>query len=101
MYFVVFCTDKPNSAQLRAAQLQAHVAYLNTQLDKLVWAGARQKDDGKTLYGSFFLVNVPDRKAAEAFSAGDPFTEAGLFDRVEISDVRRGVFNPELAAEPT
>ena len=101
MYFVILCTDKPNSARLRSAQLQSHVAYLNTHLDKLVWAGARQKDDGNTLYGSFFIVNVPDRKIAEAFSAGDPFTEAGLFERVEISNVRRGIFNPQLAAEPT
>ncbi|MFQ6016579.1 MAG: YciI family protein [Kiloniellaceae bacterium] len=101
MYFVIHCSDKPNAAKLRTENLHFHVDYLNTQLDKLIWAGARQEDDGKTLYGSFFIVSVPDRKAAEAFSEGDPFTKAGLFERVEISNVRRGIFNPELAAEPT
>jgi uncharacterized protein len=36
---------------------------------------------------------VPDRAAAEAFSAGDPFSQHGLFERVLITrflDVTRG-----------
>jgi uncharacterized protein YciI len=38
-------------------------------------------------------VDVPDRAAAEAFSAGDPFSRHGLFERVIITrflDITRG-----------
>jgi uncharacterized protein len=43
------------------------------------------------------IVNVPDRKAAEAFSAAEPFRKAGLFKTVKITRMRRGQWNPEAA----
>ena len=52
-----------------------------------------------------FLIHctqVPDRAAAEAFSAGDPFTRHGLFSRVittRFLDITRG--KPAFGASPS
>ncbi|MCC7045945.1 MAG: YciI family protein [Alphaproteobacteria bacterium] len=97
MYFVIHCTDRSDTAATRERLMAEHRAYLDSQLDIIVWAGAQMDDSDRVMRGSLFIVNVPDRTAAEAFSAGDPFTAAGVFARIEISRVRRGIFRPELA----
>jgi hypothetical protein len=40
---------------------------------------------------------VPNRHAAEKFSAEEPFRKAGLFKTVKITRMRRGQWNPEAA----
>jgi uncharacterized protein YciI len=35
--------------------------------------------------GSVVILDLEDRAAAEAFAAGDPYNQAGLFERVTIS----------------
>ncbi|MBV8394244.1 MAG: YciI family protein, partial [Alphaproteobacteria bacterium] len=47
--------------------------------------------------GSLYIVNVPDRKAAEAFSKNDPFTSAGVFGSVTITAMRKSHWNPGSA----
>src|SRR5258707_4439523 len=49
-----------------------------------------------TLFRSF-IINVPNRQAAENFSAEEPFRKAGLFKTVKITRMRRGQWNPEAA----
>ncbi len=97
--YAITCTDKPDSAKLRTDTRPAHMDYLKTQNDKLVLGGATLTDDGETMTGSHFLVNVPDRAAAEQFNANDPFTKAGLFGQITINRVRKGFWSPELAAD--
>ena len=96
--YVISCIDKPGTADLRAETRPAHMEYLKTQDDKLILGGAMSTDDGETMTGSHFLINVPDRATAETFSANDPFTQAGLFETTMISRVRKGFWSPELAA---
>ncbi len=97
MLFAIYCVDKPGSAPLRAEALEKHRAYLSDQSDKIVIAGATLSDDGETATGSLFIVNVPDRAAAETFSNGDPFTRAGVFESVTITRMRKGFWFPENA----
>jgi hypothetical protein len=70
--------------------------YLHSRKE-IVLAGAKLSDDGETAGGSAFIINVPDRVAAKAFSDGDPFSKAGLFDSVTITRVRKGLWHPERA----
>jgi len=97
VFFMIQCTDKPDSVELRQQTLPAHKTYLEGQLNSLVWAGARQRDDGKTVYGSFYLLRVPNRRTAEMFVENEPFYRAGLFEKVELSNVRQGIYQPALA----
>lgn len=97
MLYIIYQEDRPGGEPIRAATRDAHLAYLERHKDILVLGGALLADDGSTRTGSVLIVNVPDRKAAEAFSAAEPFRKAGLFATVKITRMRRGQWNPEAA----
>jgi uncharacterized protein YciI len=82
-FFSVVCWDKPGVLDERMAHRPDHVAYLKTQEPVLRLAGP-QLDEAGQMCGSLFVIEVADRAAAEAFSAGDPFRQRGVFGRVEI-----------------
>ncbi len=81
--FAITCWDKPGALDERVQNRPDHVAYLKTQLAIIRLAGP-QLDDAGQMNGSLFVVEVEDRAAAEAFSAGDPFNQRGIFGKVEI-----------------
>ena len=97
MLYIIYQEDRPGAEALRAAQREAHFAYLERHRDILVLGGALLADDGATRTGSVLIVNVPDLAAAEAFSRDEPFRKAGLFSIVKISRMRRGQWNPDAA----
>ena len=97
MLYIIYQEDRPGGAPVRAANKQAHFAYLEEHKDKLVLGGALLADDGVQRVGSCLVLNVPDRAAAEAFSRDEPFRKAGLFESVKIRRMRRGQWNPAAA----
>src|SRR5437867_1452040 len=99
MLYIIYQVDKPDSAAIRAANREAHFAYLDQHEDILVLGGAMLANDGVTRTGSVLIINVPTRVEAEAFSAAEPFRRAGLFERVEINRMRRGQWNPAAASK--
>ena len=97
MLWLITTKDNPDTATLRAEHMAPHRAYQGSRKDIIVLAGATQSDDGETSTGSCFVVNVDNREEARAFSDGDPFTEAGIFAEVNITRMRKGQWNPEVA----
>lgn len=97
MLWTISCVDKPNTAAIRDKHLQPHRAYLQSQKNILVLAGATQNDDGTQAIGSLFVVNVNSRAEAKKFSDGDPFTQNGVFASVTITRMRKGQWNPAAA----
>jgi len=97
MLYIIYQEDKEGGETIRAATKETHLAYLERHRDILVLGGALLADDGVKRLGSCLIVNVPDRAAAEAFSAEEPFRKAGLFKSVKITRMRRGQWNPAAA----
>jgi uncharacterized protein YciI len=97
MLYIIYQEDKEGGEAIRAATKEAHLAYLERHRGILVLGGALLADDGVKRLGSCLIVNVPDRAAAEAFSAEEPFRKAGLFKTVKITRMRRGQWNPAAA----
>ncbi|OFZ90729.1 MAG: hypothetical protein A2V78_03000 [Betaproteobacteria bacterium RBG_16_64_18] len=97
MLYIIYQEDRPDGAAIRAAQREAHFAYLEKHKDILVLGGATLAEDGATRTGSVLIINVPDRAAADAFSENEPFRSAGLFSTVKVSRMRRGQWNPGAA----
>ncbi|MCG8544803.1 MAG: YciI family protein [Alphaproteobacteria bacterium] len=95
MLWAITCEDNPNTDAIRAEHLEPHRDYLKSQKNILVLAGAAQNDEGTEAIGSVFIVHVNSRAEAEAFSNGDPFTQAGVFKSVTIRRMRKGQWNPE------
>jgi hypothetical protein len=97
MLYIIYQEDRPHGAAVRAANREAHFAYLDKHRDTVVLGGALLAEDGTTRTGSVLIINVPDLAAAEAFSREEPFRKAGLFRAVKISRMRRGQWNPAAA----
>lgn len=85
MIFVITCVDKPGGGELRQANRPAHLEYLRRAGDALFAAGPTTTDDGGAVTGSVILVDLPDRTAADAFAANDPYAKAGVFERVTVT----------------
>ncbi len=96
MLFVLNCTDKPNSLELRIATRPAHIAYLNSLGGKAKFAGPILDDDGGMI-GTMAVIEAPDRAGAETIAAADPYAKAGLFQSVDIRGWRWALKNPEAA----
>jgi hypothetical protein len=82
--FMIYAVDKPDSGERRQHNREAHLAYLRAYHDHICQAGPVLDDDGHPC-ASLLLMDFPDRAAAERFAAGDPYAQAGLFQRVEIA----------------
>ena len=99
MLYILINEDRSDgeAGRIRDATRKAHLAYLERHKDIVVLAGGTLAEDGATRTGSVFIINVPNRQAAEKFSAEEPFRKAGLFKTVKITRMRRGQWNPEAA----
>jgi uncharacterized protein YciI len=95
MAYVIHCTDKPNSLDLRNTHRSEHLAYLEANQHKLLAGGALIDDNGEGGYGGVLIVDTDDRAEAEAFAANDPFTKAGLFSGVTVTRWRKVFLNFE------
>ena len=81
--FVLHCVDKPNALELRMATREAHLAYVGARKEKLKLGGP-MLDAAGNMAGSMLILDVADLAEAQAFAAGDPYSQAGLFQRVAI-----------------
>ncbi len=97
MLYIIYQEDTEGSAAIRAQHKAAHFAYLEAHRDILVLGGALLADVGDARIGSVLILNVPNRAAAEAFSAKEPLRCAGTFRSVKITRMRRGQWNPAAA----
>ncbi len=86
--FAIHCIDKPMQRELRADTRAQHLDYIRTHLDRVVVAGPLLDDEGQPI-GSMLLMQFPDRRAAVAFAADDPYARAGLFQSVAVTAWRQ------------
>jgi uncharacterized protein YciI len=87
MHFTIQCVDKPDSLELRMATRPTHLEYLKAHQEKFVVVGPVLDGEGKPR-GSLYVIDMPDRAAAESFIAGDPYAKAGLFESVVVRPMR-------------
>ncbi|MEX3566721.1 YciI family protein [Micrococcus endophyticus] len=76
--------DDPAVAHLRQERLQEHLAFLEENRERLLACGAKTDDDLTAGDGGLYLLDTDSRAEAEAFIAEDPFSRAGLFQRVHV-----------------
>ena len=88
--FALICFDKPGSLDLRMATREAHLAYVGQHRAMLKVAGPLL-DEAEGMAGSMFILEAPDRAAVDAFTAADPYSQAGLFGQVEIRGYRASI----------
>lgn len=82
MLIALIARDKPGALETRKATRDAHLAYIK-ETGVVQQAGPTLDAEGQ-MSGSVIVLDVPDMAAAEAWAAGDPYANAGLFESVEI-----------------
>lgn len=85
--FLMTCVDKQGALDLRMATREAHLAYVRDNMQNLKVAGPMLSEAGE-MAGSMFIFEADDVEEVRAFNAADPYTKAGLFERVEIRPIR-------------
>ena len=85
--YALMCFDKPDSLALRMANREAHLAYARDHMSEIKVAGPYLEEAGN-MSGSMFLMEADSADAVRAFNAADPYTRAGLFERVEVRQWR-------------
>ncbi len=93
MPYAIQTTDRRDAGDLRARTRDEHIRYLDAHKHKLLAAGGLIGDDGTGGLGGILIVDTDDRKEAEAFAANDPFTKAGLFEKVTVTRWRKAYFD--------
>jgi uncharacterized protein YciI len=92
MLFIIHAVDRTDALATRLEHYDAHKAFLSDTSRfgvKIVMSGPLVADDGKTMIGSFFLVEAPGRTKVEAFHHSDPFLAAGIWKNVTITGFLR------------
>ena len=84
MLYILYCVDKPDSLELRLANREAHLKYAADYIHMIKQAGPMFLDDGETMAGSMLIMEADTKEEIEDFSNGDPYRQAGLFERVDI-----------------
>jgi uncharacterized protein YciI len=84
MPYFIETFDKPGHTDMRVRERDAHLAFLKENSSLLLACGAKLNDDGSNAGGGVYVVDVETRAEAERFISKDPFTLAGLFERVSI-----------------
>ncbi|MBO1112101.1 YciI family protein [Bordetella petrii] len=93
MPYIIETFDKPGHQAVRQQQRAAHLEFLDANKHLLLACGAKLHDDGQDAGGGLYVVDLDTREAAEAFIAADPFSQAGLFERVAITRWRKAYVN--------
>ncbi len=82
---MIKCRSKPGTGELRKATIPAHRAHLEKYRDETWFSGPIFTDDGTSAIGSLRFIEFPDRAAAEALIANEPYTQAGgIYGHVTI-----------------
>lgn len=85
-HFALICRDKPGAHEVRKANRDAHLAYVNDS--GAVLFGGPMLEDGQ-MRGSLLVIEAGDMQAARAWAAADPYALAGLFESVEITEWKK------------
>lgn len=97
MLFVIHTRDKAGALDLRLANRQAHLDWLQEAGD-LIKAAGPWLDGSDKPAGSLLIVEMADRAALDAWLKEDPYAKAGLFDSVEAAPFKWVINAPEGSA---
>lgn len=99
MIYIITCLDKPGALPLRLQHIDAHRAYLAKAPIRTLVSGPLVEADGKTMKGSFFMVEADSREEVERFQREDPLFKAGVWETRIVEAFYKRVDN--LSPAPT
>ncbi|MSO72773.1 MAG: YciI family protein [Rhodospirillaceae bacterium] len=89
MFVAIICYDKPNHLDLRLKTRPTHLSYIENSNVRLTYGGPLLTDNGEAPMGSLFVGEFDSLDAARAFNKNDPYSLAGLFEKVLVHPTRK------------
>ncbi|KGM47128.1 YciI family protein [Pseudooceanicola atlanticus] len=83
MLFALMAHDKPGALDIRKANRDAHLAYID-ETGVVTQAGPLLDANGD-MCGSLVILDVADAAAAQGWADNDPYAKAGLFADVTLT----------------
>ena len=86
MPYIAICKDDPavDGAALRASRLQAHLAYIETIMKRLLVAGPAGGSSNADFGCSIFIYATDDHAEAEHLLFGDPYYQCQLYGDIRL-----------------
>ena len=84
MLFVAQFEDDPERLDVRRAEMDNHLRYLDERRERILVAGSLRRDPGQDPLGGLWIIEASDRRDAEMLCHGDPFWTRGLRRSVTI-----------------
>jgi hypothetical protein len=84
MLFAITFTDKPGHGEIRAANLHAHISWLEENKDVVPLGGSLRRSLGEVPIGGLWIAEAESKAQLEALIRTDPFFIAGLRASYEI-----------------
>ncbi|WP_395064992.1 YciI family protein [Paraburkholderia silvatlantica] len=97
-YYAVFATDKPGMRDVRERERAVHRTYLRSASQRGVFVrlgGSTLAPHCDALNGTLLVIEAEGYDDVMRFVRDDPYTLAGLFERVEIRPWDWNLGNPE------
>ncbi len=88
MAYLVTCTDKKNSLDLRLSTREEHIKYLMEIKDMLILAGPILDKNNKPC-GTVLVLGYEDLNEVKSFLENDPYSKARLFQKIEITRFKK------------
>lgn len=89
MLIALIARDKSGALDVRKANREAHLAYI--QSTGVVEQAGPLLDEDEQMIGSLLVLNVTDMRAARDWAENDPYAKAELFDTVDLIPWKRVV----------
>lgn len=84
MLFAVIFTDKAGYGEVRAANLQAHIEWLEKNKGVVPVGGSLRAEEGDVPKGGLWIAQADSKAQIEELIMSDPFFIAGLRERYEV-----------------
>jgi uncharacterized protein len=84
MLFAVIFTDKPGYGEVRAANLQAHIEWLEKNKDVIPVGASLRHEPEQVPKGGLWIANAESKAQLDGLLKSDPFYVAGLRQSYEI-----------------
>ncbi len=85
--YAVICKDRAGALNTRLDNRADHLAYI--EQTGIVRMAGPLLDPAGGMAGSLIVLEAADLASAKAWSAGDPYLAAGLFESVEVAEWKK------------
>lgn len=95
-YFVVHALDADGKADARAKARSAHRQRLRSHSHPLtVHIGGPLLNDANEMCGTLLVIEAESEDVVGHYLAGDPYSKAGVYRKVDIHEYNWGLGQPE------